>query len=219
MGQPELRMLKSSFAHVDLDSSGKIDYQEFFDAIDEPRTNFTDGLFAMVDEDRNFRLDFEEYIIAVTSYCMRTRDEILKFAYDTFDVDGSGSIDEDEFRNLCSVVNNGRPTFPGNFGKAIKEFDKNGDGLIDFDEFKALNRRYPLILFPCFRLQDKLQKRTLGEKAWHVLHQRYYQQLKLQIYKRKHNGAEPPVPWTKKLKRFLGIGVIDVYQPDRKSVV
>ena len=59
-------------------SSGKIDFEEFFDAIDEARTNFTDGLFATVDEDHSDTLDFEEYIIAVTSYCMRTRDEVLK---------------------------------------------------------------------------------------------------------------------------------------------
>ena len=101
-------------------------------------------------------------------------------------MDGSGSIDEDEFRRLCSVVNNGKPSFPGNFKRAITEFDRDGDGLIDFEEFQHLNMRYPMLLFPCFRLQDRLQKATLGEQHWLLLHRRFYLWLKLQIYKVMH---------------------------------
>ena len=34
--------------------------------------------------------------------------------------------------------------------------------MIDFDEFIAINRKFPLMLFPAFRLQDYMQKSTLG---------------------------------------------------------
>lgn len=60
---------------------------------------------------------------------------------------------------------------------------RNGDGLIDFDEFQKLNKRYPLILFPCFRLQSRIHKTTLSEKHWLKLAKRYCTQLKLQEYK------------------------------------
>lgn len=36
------------------------------------------------------------------------------------------------------------------------------DGLIDYEEFKMLNARYPIVLFPAFRLQDAIQVHTLG---------------------------------------------------------
>jgi len=44
---------------------------------------------------------------------------------------------------------------------------RNDDGMIDFEEFQLMNRRYPLVLFPIFRLQDLLQKATLG--TLHIL--------------------------------------------------
>ena len=45
-------------------------------------------------------------------------------------------------------------------------FDVNDDGLIDFREFTELNKRFPLILYPAFRLQESMQKLTLGQRAW-----------------------------------------------------
>ena len=37
--------------------------------------------------------------------------------------------------------------------------------MIDFNEFMELDKRYPLVLFPAFRLQDRMTKKTLGEKV------------------------------------------------------
>ena len=81
-------------------------------------------------------------------------------------MDGSGAVDEEEFMLLCSSVNAAAPAFPGNFQTALEQFDSNDDGLIDFTEFKELNRRYPMVLFPAFKLQDSMWKHTLGERKW-----------------------------------------------------
>ena len=32
-----------------------------------------------------------------------------------------------------------------------------------------MNRRYPLVIFPAFRLQDRMQKLTLGPDRWNVI--------------------------------------------------
>ena len=98
-------------------------------------------------------------MVCVT-YCMYTRKDILKFVFDVFDKDGSGTIDEKEFIHLCNTVNNAAPLFPGNFAEAISQFDTNDDGLIDFNEFMELDKRYPLVLFPAFRLQDRMTKKV-----------------------------------------------------------
>ena len=110
---------------------------------------------------------------------------------------------------------------------------RNNDGVIDFEEFQTLNKRYPMILFPCFRLQDRMQKSTLGESHWLALHTRYYQFLKTEAYmvclfdvgkikvpltliiviQRKHNGAMPPISAITKVKHMFGIGTFEVYQP------
>jgi hypothetical protein len=43
--------------------------------------------------------------------------------FDCFDKDGSGTIDEGEFINLCRMVNNAAPLFVANFKKALEQFD------------------------------------------------------------------------------------------------
>lgn len=166
MTQVELKKLKRQFQEIDLDGSGEIDYDEFFDFIEEPRSPYADALFALIDLDGSGTIDFNEYVQVLSTYCMYGKDEILRFCFETFDKDGSGSIDEQEFIELTKTINNMNPTFPGNFQRALQEFDRNDDGLIDFEEFIELNRRYPLILFPAFRLQDRMQKGTLGEWRW-----------------------------------------------------
>ncbi len=39
---------------------------------------------------------------------------------------------------------------------------RNEDGFVDFETFKTINERFPMVLFPSFRLQDNLQAFTLG---------------------------------------------------------
>ncbi|RHY22597.1 hypothetical protein DYB32_009453 [Aphanomyces invadans] len=129
------------------------------------------------------------------------------------------------------MVNDGKPLFSGNFNRALKEFDKSGvletsslccscwrcrknEGVIDFAGFDLLNRRYPMILFPCFRLQDRIQKATLGEAHWLRIHKRYYDMLKDEQFRKKHGGAAPPVSTTTKLKLIFGVGTFEVYQPE-----
>jgi hypothetical protein len=76
-----------------------------------------------------------------------------------------------------------------------------------------MNKRYPLLLFPCFRLQDRMQKSTLGEQHWLVLQKRLYKKLKIENYRKKHNGASPPLSFLESIKKFFGINTYDVYKP------
>lgn len=48
----------------------------------------------------------------------------LLVAFDTFDPAKTGSIGEKEFKRLISVVNDGKPVYPGNFKNALTEFDR-----------------------------------------------------------------------------------------------
>lgn len=196
--------------------SGMIDYDEFFEFIDERKTPFSEGLFRMIDSDSNgtvswcllffffllflilvsFRLIMKnlymQWFSIVCIHGMKFYNVSLRFifqpshtcivAFDTFDPGKTGAIGEKEFKRLISVVNDGKPAYPGNFKNALQEFDRNKDGVLDFDEFKILNKRYPMLLFPCFRLQDRMQKSTLGEGHWHKLHQRLCSRIKLEQY-------------------------------------
>ena len=78
------------------------------------------------------------------------------------------------------------------------------DGLIDYNEFCELERRYPLILFPAFRLQDSLQRKSLGESTWLRIIENYSEQKRIEEYKATHGGKLPPDPLgTKIAKAFF----------------
>jgi hypothetical protein len=75
--------------------------------------------------------------------------------------------------------------------------------LIDYNEFCELERRYPIILFPAFRLQDSLQKMSLGEKAWLQIIEEYNKAKKIEEYKATHDGRPPPDPFPVKIGKLF----------------
>ena len=192
LSNQNLSLLKEKYDGIDLDGSGEIDQDEFFDALNENRSPFTDGLFALIDQDGSGTVEFDEYVVVLSTYCMYTKEDILKFCFDLFDVDGSNTIDEKEFVELVKCVNNASPMFPGNFGTAIQMFDVNDDGLIDFNEFIEIDRRFPLVLYPAFKLQDKMQRLTLGEKEWNSINKAVVRCSRDQEYRETHNGRPMP---------------------------
>ena len=74
---------------------------EFFESVGEERSPFTEKLFALIDLDGSGTIEFDEFVRVLATYCMFSKDEILRFCFDIFDVDHSGSIDEKEVRGIC----------------------------------------------------------------------------------------------------------------------
>ncbi|OWZ23706.1 hypothetical protein PHMEG_0001391 [Phytophthora megakarya] len=66
LGQHELKKFKTCFKQIDLDASGVIDYDEFFEFIDETKTPFSEGLFRMIDSDSNGSVSTIAFDIATT---------------------------------------------------------------------------------------------------------------------------------------------------------
>ena len=193
--------LRSSFNEIDIDESGEIDYDEFMESMEEHRNAFTDAVFRLIDINGDGLLEFDEFVAICGSFCMWSQQEILQFCFNTFDADGGGTIDEEEFEALAKTISHKDPTFPGNFARALEEFDTDGDGLIDFDEFVTMNRRYPMVLFPMFRLQDKMQKQTLGLKRWNQIMKKQNKLVKVRQWRFTHGGEMPPEGCWSKLTR------------------
>ena len=104
---------------------------------------------------------------------------------------------------MCVAVSAGDPLFSGNFRMALENFDTNDDGLIDFDEFRNLNDRYPMILHPAFRMQDKLQKYTLGEEEWVKVMENINYWQKIKEYTDKEGEAPPSSRWERFREKYL----------------
>uniref|UniRef100_A0A7S2S8V8 EF-hand domain-containing protein n=1 Tax=Mucochytrium quahogii TaxID=96639 RepID=A0A7S2S8V8_9STRA len=195
----DIGKLRTKFDEADTDASGEIEIDEFFKMIDERKTSFTDALFALIDTDQNGTINFDEMMQVLTTYCIFSQEDVLNFVFAYHDRDGTGSLDEKEFINMCVEVN-AEGLFPGNLNRAFRQFDTNDDGMIDFDEFKEINRRFPMLMFPAFRLQDQMQKCTLGSKRWTQILKYKAKRERIEAYMAAHDGEVPPLTgW----KRFF----------------
>jgi hypothetical protein len=54
----------------------------------------------------------------------------------------------------------------GNLQTGLEMFDMNKDGKVDYQEFKQLNRDFPQLLYPAFRVQVNMMRFTFGQKWW-----------------------------------------------------
>ena len=174
----QLRAIRKLFVSVDADKSGRISALEFFKiigAVDTPfvRVLIDRMIFDWADLNTDDQLSFEEFVLAACVVCTFTRSQILKFIFDIFDEDGSGTIGRAEFRQIAQCIVDLGGMFPGNYGSFLDQFDTSGDGVVDFSEFARVNETYPMLFFPAFKLQDKFQRGTLQPDTWRELVNRF----------------------------------------------
>ena len=120
----DLLKLRRQYSRIDLDDSGEIDMEEFFAMFKEKPTPYSRALFELTDIDGSGTIEFDEFIQILCSYCVYSKEDILSFCFDTFDKDGSGEIDEQEYLLLMKGLADSNPMFPGNFQKALQQFGK-----------------------------------------------------------------------------------------------
>lgn len=124
------------------------------------------------DIDTNGRLELSEFFLAVIVLCTYTHDQILRAVFIAFDADKSGYLDKAEMDALAKdvrSVSGGANFASANISELIKSLDKDGDGVISEQEFYQLEKFFPAVFHPVFRLQDRLRKATLGVTRWRRL--------------------------------------------------
>lgn len=175
--QAHLKKLRAQFRRIDFDGYGDITVLELFEHLDEPYTPIMGRLYEqLIRGQTNSKrgdvptLNFDNYVFFVLVFGIFTERDILKFVFETFDIDGSGHLEEEEIRALLAVVNNDTPSFPGNYNKMMREFDTDGDNRLSFKEFAGLNKKFPSAMFPVFRLHDMVHRRTLGSDIFTQLY-------------------------------------------------
>merc|ERR1711934_735169 len=139
--QEQLDCFTEAFRMFDQDGSGTISTGEFRDVCLAVGMTPTDHeLKAMIeelDQDESGDIDLKEFLTAMQS---KTQDpegeEIIKEAFKTFDIDGSGTLSHSEMREV--LMHLGEKMDDDEITDLIQTVDIDGDGEIDLKEFLAV---------------------------------------------------------------------------------
>lgn len=118
-----------------------------------------------MDIDHSGKLNFNEYVVSTWNYLSSDMDILAAFAFSLFDLDDSKTLEVNEVRNMVKEVYGGDMSRVQNvLGKLNNE--RNDDGQIGRVEFCQFSRKYPLLLFPAFAMQQALRRNIFGEDYW-----------------------------------------------------
>eukprot|EP01006_Ploeotia_vitrea_P027618 TRINITY_DN60398_c0_g1_i1.p1 TRINITY_DN60398_c0_g1~~TRINITY_DN60398_c0_g1_i1.p1 ORF type:complete len:364 (+),score=176.02 TRINITY_DN60398_c0_g1_i1:33-1124(+) len=157
----EVRYLFRLFQELDEDGSGGIGYDEYFGFLREPRQQFIDTMFQLV-VGLNTTLDFEAWLRTILQFCLATREEIVERVFCLFDTNKNGFIELHELHHLLVSLHSTNSIFSREIVAALTERNLSQGGTLDYDDFVQADSQYPMLLWPVFRFQHRMRKRTLG---------------------------------------------------------
>ncbi|KAM3920032.1 lysophosphatidylcholine acyltransferase 2 isoform 2-T3 [Leptodactylus fuscus] len=126
---------------ADLSKGGRIGIEEFASHLKLPVSDLLKELFALFDRDKDGTIDFREYVIGIAILCNPANsEETIQMAFKLFDIDGDGSITENEFSSLLRS-SLGVPDL--DVSKLFQDMDADKSDKISYEEFKNFFLKHP----------------------------------------------------------------------------
>ncbi|XP_061450030.1 lysophosphatidylcholine acyltransferase 2 isoform X3 [Rhineura floridana] len=120
---------------------GRIGIEEFASYLKLPVSDALEQLFALFDRNGDGTIDFREYVIGLSVICNPANTEqTIQMAFQLFDVDEDGSINEDEF-SLIIRSSLGLPNL--DVSNLFKEIDADNSKKLSYEEFKDFALKHP----------------------------------------------------------------------------
>jgi calcium-dependent protein kinase len=143
-GPDDIKNLKDIFLAIDKNGDGTLTFTEIEEGLKKMKIPDWESLLESLknaDTDSSGTVDYTEFIAATLDSQIYLKEEYLKAAFDMFDKDGSGKIDNEEVIVLLNGEELKSLASKDAIGIALHEIDANGDGEIDFDEFKQMMKK------------------------------------------------------------------------------
>ena len=144
-----LRKSLSRFRAADRDGSGMVDFAEFCEVLGVDASQDSEKLFMQLDLDKSGTIDILETLIGLSTVVNATKEEKLKFAFSTFDVNGDNVLTRDELIKILKANH-----FSSDVSDVAKKADTimsqadgDGDGVMNYEEFLTVNKKFPGILY------------------------------------------------------------------------
>merc|ERR1711871_451410 len=166
----EVGIMRGVFHKMDSNKSGDTTVDEFSVFIKEKRTKAIDRIFVIgspgeeADTDDVVQLTFGEFCKAIGQFCMFGPPEMIRFAFSIYDPDGLGHIQAAELEELLKMIHG--PGYDVFAKQALAQFGEDRDGQLKFEEYADMNIRFPNLLYPIFRIQNKCYQKFFGVQWW-----------------------------------------------------
>jgi calcium-dependent protein kinase len=140
----ELDELKEIFFAFDKNGDGKISKEEFVTGLSNTNnlnniiqnSGDIEGIIKNIDTDNNGYIGFEEFCIALINKEKILTENNLRMAFNVFDRDKSGGINQNELKYILGEYNSNAKEYL--WRKMIEQIDLNRDGQISYEEFKKM---------------------------------------------------------------------------------
>jgi Ca2+-binding EF-hand superfamily protein len=133
-------------------------------------------------------MDVGSTLKATAVFCMLCSSELLKFVFVWYDDAGYGCISNEDFKKLLASFHSRHSD--EHVARALKEFDLPEGGTMSYDTFERyvcniinrtwspdpdekvtflsfrLVKKLPHLLYPAFRVQEKMREQFLGVRFW-----------------------------------------------------
>jgi calcium-dependent protein kinase len=139
LSQNELNKLKKVFSAMDLDHTGTLSSEELAKAFSLASIKISnEEIEQIMSSYDNHLMNFTEFVISSLDHKKIVNKEKLTYAFNYFDVDGSGYIDASDLEN--ALLRSGKKIInPDEIDRIIEEVSsKNDKKVISIDEFYAL---------------------------------------------------------------------------------
>ena len=168
-----IREFHQHFLAIDQFSAGKehnegdhkVTLQEWINYFDLENTEFTRRAFSVMDKNGNGEIDFPEFVMTLYHYCTFDWHGLVDFAFDMADANENHQLSMDEVHALVKFVY-GRNILDETTEQVLQKADKNHSGGLSRLEFHAYSRKFQVLLFPAFHIQDVLREAVGGHKFW-----------------------------------------------------
>jgi Ca2+-binding EF-hand superfamily protein len=172
--EDELWGLYCAFVDCNRDESGMVKEDELFSFLDMDGGPFSQRTFKMF-QDVGEGISFKNFVVAAWSICTRDKNSLAHFAFQLYDIQGRGELGLADVRLLLAELFG--PSFeekpaPKEIMDKLVRRDHTGKALeahVDVKAFSQIVLIRPLLLFPAFELQNKLQEKTLGTSRWETV--------------------------------------------------
>lgn len=160
-------MMMSTVFRMDRDKSGQISLMEFFSKFQLDFSSLGQNIFAAMDTSGDNNIGFVEFLVGLWNYCTLEHDTLVKFSFDMFDIDGSGSIDAEEFKEFMALIHGGKRV-DSKAEQLMKVFDRDKSGKVSYSEFLENVKKTPSLMMEPFTLQRNLREKVCPLSLPHV---------------------------------------------------